>query len=91
MDAEFIKNYEPNKIFNITDMFESIANIFNNNINGQAKYSKDKRILTLITGGWSDNETIINAIFDNVFLMNSWYASYRGGKYVFHITNIKGV
>lgn len=58
---------------------------------------KGKRILRLELhcGGWSGNESIINALERNVFFYTLWWEkSYRGGHYYFKIKPIlknKGV
>jgi hypothetical protein len=37
-----------------------------------------------ITGGWSENETIISAMMQNIILWGRcWVSSHRGGLYVF--------
>ena len=42
--------------------------------------------LRLITGGWSGNESIVNALMDNMmFRMLCWNSSHRGGLHIFHI------
>ena len=41
---------------------------------------------TLITGGWSGNESLINALLGNMLFEMVWYYEWRrGGKHVFHI------
>lgn len=40
--------------------------------------------VTMVTGGWSGNESIIGAMQDNtVFWMTCWQSSKRGGQYIF--------
>lgn len=42
--------------------------------------------LTMSTGGWSGNESIIAALMDNLmFRVLYWYSSQRGGRYKFKI------
>lgn len=42
--------------------------------------------LTLVTMGWSGNESIVNALLKNATFGLLWYAEwYRGGKHVFEI------
>ena len=49
---------------------------------------KGKRKLKMVTGGWSGNEMIINAILNNIYLTH-FYMKYvkweTGGKYYFEI------
>lgn len=38
------------------------------------------RLVVFVTGGWSDNETILSAMFRNrLFYLSSWHSSQRGG------------
>lgn len=42
--------------------------------------------VVFITGGWSGNEDIINALGKNfMFWSSCWCASYAGGKHIFHL------
>lgn len=51
---------------------------------GLLEYNKDKQVLKLATGGWSDNESVIDAIEQNRMIMMCWWAmSQRGGAYWF--------
>jgi hypothetical protein len=48
------------------------------------------RELRLATGGWSGNESIINALYNNMmFRMLCWYSNHRGGLHIFHIVKLK--
>lgn len=49
-------------------------------------YGRNVRTYTLATGGWSENEDIIEAMQQNRFLwMTCWYQSTRGGLHVFKV------
>jgi len=49
-----------------------------------------KNILTLITGGWSENEEIISAVEQNSFFTSMcWKSSERGGRYVYELPTKK--
>ena len=47
------------------------------------KTEKGKIIIELTTGGWSENEEIIDAIADTMFWLLWWQESKRGGYYKF--------
>lgn len=47
------------------------------------KIDFDEKSLTLITGGWSDNEEIISVLQNTLFWTFYWQQSERGGKYIF--------
>lgn len=54
------------------------------------EYGQGYRELRLATAGWSGNEDIISALFDNVmFRMLCWQSSHRGGLHIFHIIKIE--
>lgn len=44
-------------------------------------------MLILITGGWSENEEIINIISNTMFWLLWWQESKRGGYYRLEIVN----
>lgn len=43
------------------------------------------RELTFVTGGWSENEAVINALRENLFWPFTWEFSQRGGLHTFVI------
>jgi hypothetical protein len=50
------------------------------------KLGRQYRMFRLITGGWSGNEDIIQALNKNtMFDMLCWQASFRGGLHIYHI------
>lgn len=54
---------------------------------GFAKINGDE--LNIVTGGWSGNEMMIEALQKNqVFWAMCWKASHRGGKYVFDMERL---
>jgi len=49
-----------------------------------------KNILTLITGGWSENEEVMNLLEGNrTFHAACWRSSERGGRYVYELPTKK--
>lgn len=49
-------------------------------------YKRELLEWTLITGGWSGNESLVNALLGNQFFELLWYYQWeRGGKHVFRI------
>jgi len=52
---------------------------------------RDGETYTLITGGWSGNESIVEALHKNVlFHFMYWFSSQRGGRHVYKPHN-KGI
>jgi len=53
-------------------------------------FDTEYRELRLATAGWSGNEDIISALYDNtMFRMLCWQSSHRGGLHIFHIPKLK--
>ncbi len=51
---------------------------------------KKVKILRLVTGGWSGNESIVSALHENqMFEMMCWQKSVRGGLYIYKIKVMK--
>ena len=51
----------------------------------------DKLRHEFCTGGWSGNESLIDALQDNtMFWLRWWQLSERGGRYVFETPNVLG-
>lgn len=50
---------------------------------GTITISDDRKTLELTTGGWSENEELMDAISDSMFWILYWRKSERGGKYTF--------
>lgn len=50
---------------------------------------KNIKKVTLVTGGWSGNEDIVRALDTNLAFRLSWEASFRGGKHIYKIQNLK--
>ena len=62
-------------------LIDYIDDFFNHDF-GLIDFINNKAII--VTGGWSGNEDIINAMSDNiVWWDNYWISSSRGGKYIF--------
>lgn len=54
----------------------------------QPEYSgaRPTREFSIATGGWSGNESVLEALENNqVFYMLSWYSSHRGGRVVYRV------
>lgn len=77
--------------FNTSDWGECISIIekyWNNDYGVFDIEGKDNTItLILTTGGWSENEKIINLISNTMFWFLWWQESKRGGYYKFEIVN----
>jgi len=66
------------------DLFNEIEYLFDQY--GGADFDSKNNQWTLVTGGWSGNESIILAIESNILMYQScWESSHRGGKFVFKI------
>ena len=82
-------NSEDIKILNRADWYECIFVLkkywnfdYGTFINN---YIDNRKILKLSTGGWSDNEEIINQLSETMFWVMYWQTSRRGGHYTFGI------
>lgn len=69
------------------DFAEFIINCWNDHY-GRATLTR-QGTLTLITGGWSNNESVYSALDCNrTFNMVCWESSHRGGKYVYKLPRV---
>lgn len=84
-------NKEELAVFNTNDWGKCISIIekyWNNEYGTFDIEGKDNNItLILTTGGWSENEEIINLISYTMFWFLWWQESKRGGYYKFEIVN----
>ena len=82
-------------IFNTNDFFEGVTIIekyWNQDYGTFNIESKNGiTVLELTTGGWSENEEIINILCDKMFWFLWWQKSKRGGYYKFIYTEKMGV
>ena len=54
------------------------------------KFNKENKTLSLHTGGWSGNESIMSALQENEFFFTlHWNKTERGGHYYFKLRNVK--
>lgn len=83
--SEFLKHIKEQET-DIENVFDLIVNAFEESIYGIAVVKNNK--IKLITGGWSGNEDIINAMFENVFISICWCASVRGGVSIWDLREI---
>jgi hypothetical protein len=51
--------------------------------------ARGRKYLTLVTGGWSGNESIIGALEMSFCFPCFWEASYRGGKHVYNLAEMR--
>lgn len=83
---------EERSIFNTNRFHEGVSIIvkyWNNDYGTFRIEDKDgKIILELTTGGWSDNEMLLNEIADTAFWFLWWQESKRGGYYKFIYSEI---
>lgn len=74
--------YNPDSRF--TQDFDKTAKLIEAEWNKTyGKVSRSENHLELVTGGWSDNETIVSEIDRSIFGKLYWQKSERGGLYVF--------
>lgn len=82
-DLERIEKWDCKSFADLAPLIEFVYDRWNEHY-GDAK--REGRILTLVTGGWSGNESIVGAMRANyVFWSVCWVSSERGGKYVFEL------
>jgi hypothetical protein len=49
------------------------------------KWELDGNKLSIVTGGWSDNEHVTYKMHDNILFMMYWESTHRGGLEVFEL------
>ena len=76
---------EQNEILNSGNWEKSLQVIEDawNTDYGKIKITDDKKFLFLTTGGWYDNEEIIEKLAFTAFWLFYWRKSERGGKFTF--------
>jgi len=84
-----IKNFNPNKA-NVFEFLEWLKDIWTYD-SFNTKWVNNKAFglcfrVELATCGWSGNESIIEALLNNVYFKHMWYAEWqRGGLHIFEI------
>jgi hypothetical protein len=86
-DLEKIRKWPLSDVYNLIRFIDSVWNHEFGRIE-----IKGKKVITLklITGGWSGNEDIVNALHknENLFWSAFWVKSTRGGLFVFKIKEV---
>jgi hypothetical protein len=69
--------------------FEALLEYVTDSVDGYGRAWKENDEFRLVTGGWSGNESIVDALQKNtVFWAIYWYSSQRGGLYTFKILKL---
>lgn len=81
---ESIVNYDVFE-YGVAKLFDGVLEIWSYPHSYKNVYSENGyRVVELSTGGWSGNESVINALKENhMAWLLSWYSSRRGGHHVF--------
>lgn len=83
-DLEAIENYQINSRADCVELALALRDKFWISTYGNADF--DGKHLRLVTGGWSGNEDIIQALAQNhLFWSLCWESSHRGGLYLFEV------
>lgn len=53
------------------------------------RFTRKPRSLEMATGGWSGNESIMEALRKNMFFMIAWESSHRGGLFKFNLSSLR--
>lgn len=64
------------------EFLEKIEDTWNTDY-GTITITEDRKTLELTTGGWSENEELIDLIGNSMYWVLYWQKSERGGKYTF--------
>lgn len=83
---EWIENYNPFENGGFSELLEILVDLWrwDDYIEIKRPY-KGRKTIWLHTGGWSGNESIINALNKNVYFWINWKLSKVGGHYKFSI------
>ena len=88
-ELQDIRDWDP-RVWSVVNFLDFIKSIWWNPGWGFVKKGKRIIVLELHTGGWSGNESIINAINENKFFYPLyWQRSRRGGHLKFRIPLLK--
>ena len=86
-DLDVIAHYRPDTWAEYRALAILIVSNWDNTY-GRARLSGNT--LTLITGGWSENEEVMSAVKRNkIFNIVCWDSSYRGGKVIYKLPTQK--
>ncbi len=67
------------------DLLEYFESLYNTHY---GSFYLGRNELELITGGWSANESLIDALSENWFWTIYWKQSNRGGRYLFNCDSV---
>ena len=84
-ESEPFTGEEQKKIFDLAKSMWEYDCFHENGIVIDKCYDKEVFEYDISTAGWSDNETIIDALMSNFWIRSlCWFQSNRGGRYIFY-------
>ena len=88
---DILRDLEPDPGVDVHDQIELIVDLwdfYHGTMQYEAKVD-GSYVVEFSTGGWSENEEVIEALMDSLWWQMFWWKSVRGGHYWLRVRNIR--